>query len=65
MLDARRAAQDSLDEMSSNASNVLFLFMWPVFNVLLVRGYRGSLRLRAPPHSAIVLNGFVILLKSE
>ena len=28
--------QDHLEEMNSTASNVIFLIMWPVFNVMLV-----------------------------
>ena len=28
--------QDNLDKMTSHSSNIIFLFMWPIFNVLLV-----------------------------
>jgi hypothetical protein len=34
---AECALQDYLDEMKSGASNLIFLVMWPIFNVLLVR----------------------------
>ncbi len=29
-------AQDNLEEMTTGASNIVFLLMWPIFNVLLV-----------------------------
>ena len=29
------AEQDNLDNMTSDASNMIFIFMWPIFNVLL------------------------------
>ena len=37
--------QDYLDEMKSSASNVIFLVMWPIFNVLLVPPRPTHLRL--------------------
>lgn len=29
-------AQDNMDNMTSHTSNMIFIFMWPIFNVLLV-----------------------------
>jgi hypothetical protein len=42
--------QDNLEEMTSDASNMLFLVMWPVFNVLLVSNLQ--LPLPCPPFRA-------------
>ena len=28
--------QDNMDNMTSHTSNIIFIFMWPIFNVLLV-----------------------------
>jgi hypothetical protein len=37
--------QDYLDEMKSSSSNAIFLLMWPIFNVLLVRYGRCCVRI--------------------